>query len=111
MISNLCKNESFKSKANLLSFDNIHFLTLPCPPNRANDSSGWTGRAFGKQKYYKQCAGDIYQAKASFSDLPWGKVEWCADVEVSRYMDADNLAALMKWPLDLLVDSGILLSD
>lgn len=91
-------------------------LQLPCPPNRANDASGWRGRHFGKQKYFRQCAPYLLKFKADLRQnaykLPLNEfIFWTAHFEVAKMYDADNLAALCKWPLDALVNASIILDD
>ena len=90
-------------------------FTLPVPPNRANFTGGHWQRHRDKKKYYDACTGAILMAKSEMKrsgvKLPLQHIEWYAQFEVNQYYDADNLAALCKWPIDLIQDCGILIND
>jgi hypothetical protein len=84
------------------------------PPNRANDSGNWKARAFGKQKYLGECEKLLWVQKRELqkvTELPIPCARFAAKCEVTKPYDCDNLAAILKWPLDALVYFGILKSD
>lgn len=92
-------------------------LILPIPPQRANDRSHWTKVMREKKKYYEECHIALFFDKINpvFKKLvrPYLHefVEWEASMDVQRLHDFDNLVARLKWPIDALVQNGIIKND
>lgn len=101
-------------------------LTLPVPPQRANDRSHWTKVMREKKKYYEECVYSILNQTRGLKlvhpyspsngiikswTTPWEYIEWEASMDVQRLHDFDNLVARLKWPIDALVQNGIIKND
>lgn len=102
-------------------------ITLPVPPQRANDRSHWTKVMREKKKYYEECAKYLLEVKCLAKNILTDKmvetyahirvfnsityVEWDASMDVARLHDFDNLVARLKWPIDALVQNGIIKND
>ncbi len=93
-------------------------LTLPLPPNRANQSYGKARWEWAAKKRYMngntRLLGAIDLALGQIpqcDDLPLDNVTISATLYVKNLMDDDNLKARLKFPLDTLVKAGILVDD
>ena len=86
-------------------------FVLPLPPNLGNARMHWRTRQ-AKRKAYN---GNVMIALSMASQLPNGpplpKARIAATLYVHQRMDADNLFARLKWPLDCLVAVGWLEDD
>ena len=92
-------------------------LTLPLPPNRANQSQGKARWEWARKKEYiegtKRLVGAKVLALSALHGvtLPLGPTEVRATFYLRNLMDDDNLKARLKFPLDALVKAGILVDD
>jgi len=92
-------------------------VTLPLPPNRANQSRGDAKWEWSKKKKYiegtRRAVGAKVYARSQLIGvtLPLGPTEIQATLYVHQRMDDDNLTSRLKWPLDTLVAAGILVDD
>lgn len=89
-------------------------LTLPLPPNMANGRMHWRTRQRKRRAYNETCDmacimyPDVHYARPR---VPLAKAKIRATVYVWAKMDADNLMARLKWPVDFLVNDGWLYDD
>lgn len=88
---------------------NALMVVLPAPPQRGNARGHSRTLNFAKKKYFIEC--DAAARGLNYKDLPIRVAEFDAWVDVHQTYDWDNLCALFKWPMDWLVERGILLSD
>ncbi len=92
-------------------------LTLPLPPNRANQSQGQARWEWKTKKLYIEGTSRLVGAKAlaliamGGKTLPLGPTEVRVTFYLRNLMDDDNLKARLKFPLDALVQAGILVDD
>ena len=92
-------------------------LTLPLPPNRANQTYGKARWEWATKKRYIQGTARLAGAKTLALSalrgvvLPLGPTEVRATFYLHNLMDDDNLKARLKFPLDALVQAGILADD
>ena len=92
-------------------------LTLPLPPNRANQTHGQARWEWARKKQYIEGTVRLVGAKALAlialrgERLPLGPTEVRATFYLRNLMDDDNLKARLKFPLDALVQAGILVDD
>ncbi|KKK76071.1 hypothetical protein LCGC14_2867390 [marine sediment metagenome] len=85
-------------------------LTLPLPPNRANAREHWRVTWKKKTEYYNR--GRVALLGQPVWDAPLKtRFTLTATLYVWNKMDRDNLMARLKFVLDLLVKSGILVDD
>ena len=92
-------------------------LTLPLPPNRANQNRGQAHWEWVRKKRYMEgtkrrvgaCTLAVGQLRGA--SLPLGPTQVSATFYLHQRMDDDNLTARLKWPLDVLVKAGILVDD
>lgn len=95
-------------------------LTLPLPPNRANAREHWRVTHRKKIKYYDlarlalcgsfRCVYDRGLI-AKYDGLPLPRSTLTATFYLWAKMDRDNLMARLKWPIDCLVNFGLLVDD
>ena len=92
-------------------------LTLPLPPNRANQTQGKARWEWARKKEYIEGTTRLVGAKTLAlialrgKTLPLGPTEVRATFYLRNLMDDDNLKARLKFPLDALVQAGILVDD
>jgi hypothetical protein len=79
----------------------VHVVRLPLPPTRANARVHWRQYDKDKRAYWSAC--DAATLALRPPQVPHTGIVWRADLGVASRYDADNLAALLKWPLDWLV--------
>lgn len=92
-------------------------LTLPLPPNIANGRMHWRTKDRKRQAYMTHCyifGMDTRPAvlnAAGKPELPFPKALIAVKVYLVQKMDADNLMARLKWPIDWLVSDGWIADD
>lgn len=87
-------------------------IQLPAPPNRANSNKGWQATLRERNEYQNDCRFLIRSVKNKLGiPVPIKYLEWQSTIEVDQYYDADNLMALMKWPMDSLIKAKLIESD
>lgn len=91
-------------------------VTLPLPPNRANQTRGQAHWEWVRKKRYmegtaKKVGACVLARGQVRGSLPLGPTEIRATFYLHQRMDDDNLTARLKWPLDVLVQAGILVDD
>ncbi len=92
-------------------------LTLPLPPNRANQTQAQARWEWARKKEYiegtRRLVGARLLALSALRGqaLPLGPTEVRATFYLRNLMDDDNLKARLKFPLDALVQAGILVDD
>lgn len=89
-------------------------VVLPLPPNRANDRSHWRKVHREKKAYYELATFQLllqsdYGRRVRAEGGDYFNVT--ATLYVKAKMDDDNAVARLKWPLDTLVNNGLLFSD
>ncbi len=82
-------------------------LTLPLPPNLANARLHWRAKVRKKDAYYMRCL----VAAPKRPRLPYRRARIMVTLYTHQKMDADNLMARLKWPLDFLVKRGFIVDD
>ena len=85
-------------------------LTLPLPPNRANAREHWRVTFKKKHQYYNHARLAMLGQKCWDGPLKT-RMRLDATLYLWARMDRDNLMARLKWPIDALVKSGILVDD
>lgn len=89
-------------------------LTLPLPPNLANQRVHWRRRISQKDAYRQKVRNTVlmipWQVRRP-KGAPWRRVHIEAKVYVWNLMDMDNLWARLKWPVDALVQEGYIVDD
>ena len=83
-------------------------LTLPLPPNRANAREHWRVTHRKKTNYYGRAVLTLLAQRPS---LPPVRLTLTATLYVWAKSDPDNLMARLKWPIDCLVNYGLLVDD
>ncbi len=84
-------------------------LILPLPPNRANAREHWRVTQKNKERYYETAEVAIMtQCRSNVPPVRWTLT---ATLYVWAKMDLDNLVARLKFPLDCLVRTGVLVDD
>ena len=94
-------------------------LTLPLPPNRANERGHWAARRQKDQAWERRA---LVDTRMQYGPLPgpmqMGKAvvdPWPVTVRATLYvyrpMDPDNLVARMKLPLDFLRRVALIARD
>ena len=90
-------------------------LTLPLPPNRANQTYGKARWEWARKKEYYELAGNaILLEIASRSDWTGDCMERMrldATFYLWNKLDRGNLVARLKWIEDILVKKGLLVDD
>ena len=84
-------------------------LILPLPPNRANAREHWEKTHRKKKEYYE--AAEVAIMTQCRSNVPPVRWTLTATLYVWAKMDLDNLVARLKFPLDCLVRTGVLVDD
>ena len=88
-------------------------LTLQLPANRANAREHWATTHRRRKAYYEQAYLDLYhqlgppRQKKNHID----PAIVTATLYVWSLMDDDGATARLKWPLDALVNFGVLVDD
>jgi Holliday junction resolvase RusA-like endonuclease len=85
-------------------------ITLPLPPNLGNGRLHWRTKQ-AKRRAYQTNALILMAMESKIPAKPLPKARVTATLYVHQRMDADNLFARLKWPLDCLVRSGWLEDD
>lgn len=83
-------------------------LVLPLPDNLANSRMHWRKKGSTKELYFLQCTAADNPKRPR---TPPAKVRITATVYTWNPMDADNLMARMKWPLDWMKKRGWITDD
>ena len=84
-------------------------ITLPLPPNRANAREHWRVTHRKKKEYYAAAASWMqHQCRFRRPEQRW---QLTATLYVWAKMDPDNAVARLKWPIDCLVNYGLLVDD
>ena len=91
-------------------------ITLPLPPNRANQTIGQAKWEWARKKKYIQgtsrVIGAMHLARVAMKGRQCeGPVTIQATLYTKGKMDEDNLTGRLKWPLDTLVAAGIIRDD
>ena len=82
-------------------------IVLPLPLNRANTSLHWRAEKRKRDAYMLRCTVMAPERPPK----PSSGVRLTATLYLHQRMDADNLMARMKWPLDWLVERGWITDD
>ena len=64
-----------------------------------------------KKKRFFRASDATNRGRLKDSRYPFVAAEFTATVEVFNRFDCDNLMAILKWPLDWLVDRGVVEDD
>lgn len=89
-------------------------ITLPLPPNMANSRFHWRVKHNKRKAYFEICG-----PTATLLDLnrelrrhtPFPKTKIKATIYCGGRMDHDNALSRLKWPIDWMVQAGILVGD
>lgn len=86
-------------------------LTLPLPPNRANAREHWRVTHRKKVAYYNRAKLALYTQCGVMKGDAFERPTLTATLYVWNRYDPDGATALLKWPIDCLVNYGILVDD
>lgn len=87
-------------------------FVMPAPPNLANSRMHWRVKHRSKTTYWANLTYLLHAKQLPpIPKVPLDKFSITATFVLGGRMDADNLMARCKWPIDWLVTSGYLADD
>ena len=85
-------------------------ITLPMPPNMANKSFGhWAKKGRARDEYMMLAM--VLSQDVKRPRKPFHRARISVTLYTWNPMDRDNLTARLKWPIDFLVERGVIVDD